>query len=181
MKTNIILLLFTIIILSCKRPAGPVGPSGANGKDGATGPAGAVGATGASGSSGKARYYDFNLKFSENSPGSLTNYEIKNYDFAKEMPIVYAISGSLVKQLPIVNQGLTSVEGGFNIVDMVCTSTNSTTGLLFFSDWNYDDNPSSTYKFRVVLIPIQAGGKLNLEKGITYEELSKKYKLVKGK
>lgn len=175
-------VLFILAVLSCKGPEGPVGPQGPAGSNGANGAQGPQGPAGAPGTAAKARYYDFNLKFLENAPGTTTNYEIKNYNFATEMPIVYAISGSLVKQLPVVNQGLTSIEGDFNVVDMVCTSTNSTTGLLFFADWNYEDNPASTYKFRVVLIPIQDGGRLDAEsiKKMPYEEVCKRYNLVKG-
>ena len=188
MKKNILLLIFASIIFSCKGPAGKdglPGPAGANGKDGAngaTGPAGATGATGPAGTASKARYYDFTIAFPENTPAATTNFTIKDYDFSKEMPFVYLVGSVLVKQLPLYDESVFDINGEINNVEMLCTSATGTTGSLYFSEWNYLDNPATSYKFRVVLVPIAPGGKVNAEAPrIPYEDLSKKYQLVAGK
>lgn len=175
MKKAFYIIGIALLFYACKGPQGEkgdIGPQGATGATGAQGPAGTA---------SKARYYDFVISFPENSPGSISNYEMKDYDFSKEMPLVYVTSSSLVKQLPLKNDAMVAVGGSINIVDMTYTSAAGKAGIFFFNEWNYSKNPVASYSIRLVLIPIQLGGKLNANSRIPYDELVKQYQLVEMK
>ena len=164
---------------------GATGATGATGAQGIQGNTGATGATGAQGiqgvqgntgaSSGTARYYDYNLLFEGATPSSKTNFLIPNFNSAKEFAITYVFNESLVKPLNFSGVAQDIVKKTSNIVDMYVTYTEGTTGLVFVSEFNYRQNGAATFKFRTVVIPMVAGGRINSR--IPYEEIKKLYNL----
>ncbi|MDP1814390.1 MAG: hypothetical protein Q8K92_08075 [Leadbetterella sp.] len=184
MKRLLYSSIFLVFLLAaCEGPAGPtgpVGPAGPTGNTGATGAAGAAGKDGTNGKDGKdgtsatAKYYDFELDWTGTIPSSSENYKIPNFNPDTMFPIVYAKSSSLFKPLPIVNDALSeSGTTAINIVDMAAVFGSS--GLLFIDEWNYSKNGPSRYKFRVVVIPMVAGGRLAAD--TPYEALKTRYGL----
>ncbi|MCP9763917.1 hypothetical protein [Lacihabitans soyangensis] len=180
------LVFFGFLFAACEGPAGPqgeVGPVGPTGATGAAGPAGKDGTNGKDGAAGKdgkdgtsatARYYDFELDWTGTTSTSVENYRIPNWDFNKFYAITYVFSGSLYKPL-----GFVAVEDLLtkttNVVDMQETYTNSPTGLMFVTDLRYKENGPSRYKFRVVVAPMVAGGRMAAD--TPYEVVKARYGL----
>lgn len=90
--------------------------------------------------------------------------------------ITFVISSNLFDQLPIKDGATFTANGStIKIVDMSCSYGNS--GTVFISEFNYSKNGASDYKFRTVIIPMVAGGRIA---NMSYEDLQKKYTLVDG-
>lgn len=191
--THLLLIAASVVLLnSCKGDTGPVGPAGAQGAKGDTGATGVTGATGATGPQGPqgiqgpagtssaaatARYYDYTLSWTGTTPSPTKNYQITNFKSNSEMMFTYVISSNLFDQLPIVNGATFEANGTtINIVDMNFSYGSS--GTIYISEFNYAKNGPSDYKFRTIVVPMVAGGRIN--KDISYEEIEKNYKLVKG-
>jgi hypothetical protein len=183
MKRLIYSLVFVgFLFAACEGPVGPqgnVGPvgatgaTGAAGKDGANGKDGTNGANGKDGTSASARYYDFELDWTSSSPRSTTDFRIPNFKPNSEYPLVYCIASSLYYPLPIDGATFEADGKTINIVDMKYSYGSS--GLVFLSEWNYLKNGPSTYKFRVVVAPMVAAGRLAAN--TPYEVIKAKYGL----
>ncbi|GAB3517483.1 hypothetical protein GCM10027442_36840 [Emticicia fontis] len=167
-----------------KGDTGPAGPTGATGMTGATGSAGATGATGRQGATGPqgpagtnastARYYNYTLTWAGNLPGPVEDYIIPNFKPNSEYAITYVLSSNLIEPLPIVNDAVFEADGSsINVVDMRVTYGSS--GLTFLSEWRYKENGPSSYKFRTVVVPMTAGGRLSAN--TPYKTLKELYSL----
>jgi hypothetical protein len=190
MKNLVFLLAVTFFLTCCKGEKGDVGPIGATGATGPQGVQGNTGATGATGAQGiqgvqgntgassgtaaTARYYDYVLSWTGSTSSPTTNFTIPNYKSDSELPITYVISSSVImKQLPLKDDAVSKTNGTTTIVDL--NASYGVSGTIYLSEWRYKENGISSYKFRTVLIPMVAGGRINSR--IPYEEIKKLYNL----
>jgi hypothetical protein len=169
MKNLVFLLGVTFFLTCCKGEKGDVGPIGATGATGPQGPQGNTGAPGAT-----ARYYDYISSWTGSTSSPVSNFTIPNYKSDSEFPITYLVSSSVIfKQLPLKDEAVIKTNGTATIVDL--NANYGVNGTIYFSDWRYKENGISSYKFRTVVIPMVAGGRINSR--IPYEEIKKLYNL----
>lgn len=181
--TNLLLIAATVVLLnSCKGDTGPVGPQGQKGDTGATGATGPQGPQGVQGPAGSsaanARYYDILLNWNKGSFTPVKDYTLPSFNSTKEMILVFANSQDLLyTPLPISNNVATDyVTKSSAIVELVYNYGAS--GSVYVREWYNYTKAEQNYKFRIVVVPMVAGGRMN--KDISYEEIEKNYKLVKG-
>ena len=165
----IVAVSVSVLFMSCE---GPAGKTGAVGPQGAQGPTGATGAKGESGFT--ARFYDFQLNFTQSSPNSVNGFKVPRFNMDKEYIIVFLKSGGgLYIPLPIKDNAALTTIGSPKIVDMEYLYRFD--GEIYVKEWHYNKNGSATYSFRAVVVPMVAGGRLPAD--VSYESLKKRFNL----